>query len=356
MKNWMKRAVFLATFLAVLCIVCIAADREDYSVTWLRVKQLKKLGSNTTIQVDDPIDMGTDALKADTISESTSAAGVTIDSATKVKDGEIYYSGTDGTDRLEGARLLGHIANTIVYVDDFLECGGYATDAATTNAAADKVYGAKFSETANYGTWLVTNVDGDSDEAEAITIEDDAPGGWLKIVPNNKAADSIECQMNGEMFKLATGKQLWFETKLAVTDADQQKWFIGLATADTDILGGYPNDHFGFKCDGDASIDITCEQDNTNITYDTSLDVVDNVSLTNAVILAAHWDGAGTIYTYVVDAVGGTTLSANTNVVDNGTTVCIPNDEAMALAICNECEDTGADGLLVDYVKIIQER
>jgi len=55
--NKMNKGALIGSLLAVVMLVGVAARYEDFSATWIRVKNLKKLGSNTSITVDDPISL-----------------------------------------------------------------------------------------------------------------------------------------------------------------------------------------------------------------------------------------------------------------------------------------------------------
>ena len=110
-----------------------------------------------------------------------------------------------------GSVMVGNIVGDHIYFDD-CHTGGVAV-------------GSVFSRAADQGDWLVTD-----DVDATITIVDDEPGGVLRIVNNVDALDQIQLQLNGEAFKVAVGKDIIFEARLKVDDADDVRWGFGSAT------------------------------------------------------------------------------------------------------------------------------
>ena len=132
------------------------------------------------------------------------------------------------------AQLEGAVIDPPVeHFDDFVEGRAYTAN----NAAVTSGQG-KFSELANMGDWLVTVVDTGGDNAEVIAISDDEPGGVVTITTNNALDDSLECQLNGESWKVAADKDIYFKCRLKLADADSTDWFVGLATTDTAVVDG----------------------------------------------------------------------------------------------------------------------
>lgn len=186
--------------------------------------------------------------------------------------------------------------------------------------------GHKFSETADKGDWLKSSTDGSAGAVDVCNVADDGPGGILQLTCNAANADNENVQLNGESFKLAVGKPLWFETKVALLDVDKCDFFIGLAIADVDILGGV-TDRVGFQNDHDGNIDALIEQDSTEYAADTTSDILDCAAIANfaakSVTLTFYWDGVDSI-NFFVDGVLKKTFT------DNATTILIPDDETLS--------------------------
>jgi len=211
--------------------------------------------------------------------------------------------------------------------------------------------GGKISATADKGDWLVTVVDDGSDGGEVYIIQDDAPGGLLEIVTNDAASDSNELQLNGEPVKLAVGKKVTFEARVAINDVDKADWFVGLAITDTTVLTAC-TDLVGFVCDHDGNIDAEVRQDSTASKTDTTIDIADGAiatAATTAKTLKFEWDGVDSVRFYV-DGVLKVTKT------DNGTTVLIPDDEALTPTICVKTSAAQVVTAFVDYIYVAQER
>ncbi|MHC4122907.1 MAG: hypothetical protein ACYSSI_04975 [Planctomycetota bacterium] len=213
--------------------------------------------------------------------------------------------------------------------------------------------GHKFSETADKGDWLKSSTDGDTDGSDVCQVADDGPGGILQLTCNDKDADNENLQLNGESFKLATGKKLYFETSVALLDVDKCDFFIGLAISDVDILGGV-TDRIGFQVDHDGNINCLIEQGSTEYKQDSGVDIADCAAIANfsttKKCLTFLWDGVDTVQ-FFVDGVLKKTFT------DNGTTIVVPDDEAMSPAQQIKTH-TGAGAVqtsFVDYIHIIGE-
>lgn len=232
------------------------------------------------------------------------------------------------------------------YFDDFFYAGYIANarvDTTGTNVSTLVQAGPKFSETANYGEWLVSVTDGDSDEGETILVADDVAGGELQITCNNKTADAVQCQMNGEAFAATLTKDLWYETKIKIEDVSADTVFVGLTVADTDPLGSLGNDFIGFYVDQSTNMTFQMAKNGAITTNATLVVIADDTAVT----LGFYADGsASNVYVYVDGALAAThTASAS-----------LPNDEALSPAMSILTTGTDADALKVDYLKIIGQR
>lgn len=260
--------------------------------------------------------------------------GIAMQAATA--DGDMIPAMAAGT--MVASDLQSAIATKVHYVEDFF-----------TGVTED---GGAFSETADKADWLLTVIDGQPDEGEVCNVADDAAGGILTITTNDAANDSCELQLNGEPFALAVGKPLRWGCKLAINDVDKADWFVGLAITDTAILAGGVTDRVGFECLHDGNIDALVEQDGTENIADTLVNIADGSLATfdaKAVVLEFVWDGVDTI-TFIVDGVLTNTMT------DNGTTIVIPDDEAMTPSICLETSAAQVVTAWVDFVEVIADR
>lgn len=223
----------------------------------------------------------------------------------------------------------------VIYFDDFVEGRSYTPDNQLIASAQGK-----FSELANMGDWLVTILDSGAGSNEVIRISDDAAGGHLTLTNGNADDDYMNLQMNGEAWKLATGKPLIFEIRLKGDDIDLFDWFVGLAITDTDVLGGV-TDRLGFEC-ADASGDIDCvtEKDSTETNTDSGKDLADDTFVT----LRFETTDTSLVRFFVN---GEQVAKHATN---------IPDNEAMTPTIQIRAAHNSSKTMTVDYILVMQDR
>lgn len=120
------------------------------------------------------------------------------------------------------------------------------------------------------------------DTGASVAIDADAEDGVLKL---SSAAttdnDGAIIQMHQTNFLVKSGKKLWFEARIKLSDADQGDLFVGLANevaTDPENLWAAGAARVGFKiADGDAS--ILCEVDDdtsTTVSQDSGVDAADD--------------------------------------------------------------------------------
>jgi hypothetical protein len=235
-----------------------------------------------------------------------------------------------------------------VYYEDW-HTAGFALDDELANESNPS--GGKFSETADNGEYLVTVAT--VGEAYSITSEDNAPGGWLKIVTVATQNHPVSIQQNGTPWYFATGKPLYFETRIVVEDVSEAWWFVGLAIPNTDILAsgaGTVDDITGFCGLGTTAIQFISNADNSdsiNATAGTIADGAIATASTTAVKLAMYWDGVDTV-NYYIDGVyiGKVNTAAKIN-----------SDEGMAISFVIDNQDgAAAEQLYIDYIYVAQVR
>ena len=224
----------------------------------------------------------------------------------------------------------------IVFFDDFL-AGGFVKDLALSSESDP---GAKFSAVADCGEWLCTIVDGGGDDGHAIACADDAVGGWLAITTDDADNDSIEMQLNGESFQLATNKKTIFEVRMKGADVSEFDWFVGLAITDTTTMTA-SSDRIGFECpDSTGDIDAISEKDGSQTTTDSGKDLADNTF----VVLRFEADGTDTVRYYV----DGSLVATHTTT--------IPEDEALTPTICIRNDGAAANTMTLDYILVARDR
>jgi hypothetical protein len=184
----------------------------------------------------------------------------------------------------------GRIVQGNVPFFDHFTTAGYTKDLALANESDP---GSKFSQVADCGEWLVTVIDGGTDNGEVIKIADGSEiaftGGWLYLKNNDADNDAIEIQLNGERCKVSETSLIRFEARILLDDVSEIDWMVGMCTTDTDVLGGC-NDGVYFRCpDSTGDIDAVVEDDTTEVVTDTGEDVADDTP----VVLTIEIDGCG---------------------------------------------------------------
>lgn len=203
----------------------------------------------------------------------------------------------------------------IVYYNDFVASQDYA--------AAD---------------WTITTTEAGAGAAtEALTAND--LGGSLLITNDDADNDLDSLQQNEETWKMASGKRLWYETRIKVADADDVDLFVGLGITDTTPLD--TADRVGFQIDdADASILCKSEKNSTETSTDSGQDAAD----ATYVQLGIYWDGLSSVEFYVDRSKVATHTTNN------------PDDVNLAITMHVQNGSAAANTLTVDYIYVTQER
>lgn len=292
-----------------------------------------------------PPDFGTEGIKADVIAESTSAAGVTIDS-TLVKDGQVGPL-ADGK-----SLILGTDSDVSMNWNGRYLVGGSGMWAGCPSPA-DPAYHSlvheyfnDFRATADLDEWTVT---ADHDDCTQVISEDAVCGECL--LTNKAETDNNAQQINlaQETFKLAPGKKLWFEARLkTAAGAKEIDFAAGLIAAQdlTGVADSRPANGIVFhKDDGDTNLDISSSDSGVD------LQTLAVATWTTAYhIIGFYFDGGAsgqaTITPYV-DGVAGTPISAVTYVMMG---------EMAPLFMVRNGDATTTQTMTIDYVKVVQLR
>lgn len=181
----------------------------------------------------------------------------------------------------------------------------------------------------------------------AVSLEADAVGGIVKFNSSGTEDDGIQRQLKNETFKYSSTKDLYFETRLSVSDADQTDIVIGLCILDTSLIAGMSDGIYFNVVDGNASINFVLEKSGTATTLDTEKDFEDGTVSTKYKKLA-FWIPAGQskAYVYVDDKLVKTQTITEENIPDANLTVSI----AMLTG------EGAANPIFVDYVYVTQKR
>lgn len=182
------------------------------------------------------------------------------------------------------------------------------------------------------------------DAGASVAIQADTLGGRALLSSSATTDDDGSSIQGNEIFKAVSGKHIWFETKLQVSDADQMDVFAGLtvnfATNPEAVLTA--TDRIGFQInDGDASILCKTEKDGVETSLDSQINAVDATDI----VLGFHVIGTNRVEFFVNRILVAT---HTTNIVD---------DENLTVALMELSGNaTGTKSMAVDYVMVVASR
>jgi hypothetical protein len=230
------------------------------------------------------------------------------------------------------------LAIPVTYFDDFVTGGFEAASANTFSAAADTA------------DWLVTRT-GASDGT--ITMVDGGSAGAVEVTTGTSDDDSMECQVNGEAFKIASGKSLIWEMRFKIEDVTLTDWVVGLSASDTAIIDGTP-DYIGFgNTDNAASIraingknEVTgvCAGSSAASTASNVTDTSSDLVADTYVVLRFEVEGTSKVRFYVD---GSLKATHTTN---------LPDDVGLTPTFCIQAGSAAAEKLTIDYILAMQDR
>jgi hypothetical protein len=159
----------------------------------------------------------------------------------------------------------------------------------------------------------------------------DAVGNEMYITPDSVTAhQGLNIQKRGEIFKIATGKNLWMEAEVKIDVVNKMQLFIGLAKTDTTLMpsGSLDNsnaEYLGFALEtgaagtpsifsclatAEVSDELAALTDNTWVKL--------GLKVSGAGVIKAYVDGAEVALTNVVAAALPTTELTPSIVVQSG--------------------------------------
>ena len=162
--------------------------------------------------------------------------------------------------------------------------------------------------------WVVVK-----DSGATVAIVADTIGGELAITSTATTDNDGGSVQGNEIFAVATGKDMFFQTRIKNSDVDQSDICVGFtlnfATHPENMLTATERIVFQ-EDDGDAAILCKTEKDGTETSTDSGIDMVDDTY----VKLGISCSGTGTVEFFVNDKLVAT---HSTN---------IPDDENLAIA------------------------
>jgi len=257
------------------------------------------------------------------------------------------YAHQSGIGALSALEYCQTLAQYAIYMDDWFEAGGYVPNAAITNVAGAPIYGGKFGEYSGRYTWETTIVDGGGDNAEIIGIMSDERNGILRLVPNNAAADGINCQMQGESFRIRTNYSCGFGTRFLI-DSTNLITRVGLHKTATGTAVATPGtDYIGFYATNSGANANNVYFQSAKNSAATNILVSANLPVNYFVVCA--FSMTGNVLVVRCDGVTKATIPM-------ATSVNIPDDEVLTPTMAIVDSTTGQGTLKMDYIMTVQDR
>lgn len=195
--------------------------------------------------------------------------------------------------------------------------------------------------------WVVTE-----DDAACTQAVADALGGTMTLTCKATTDDNA-CQIvwAQETFKLTVGKKLWFEARIKSASGDMvnSDWFVGIMESEdmTGVADNMPANGIGFhKEDGAATFSLSTSDNGTNIQSAAVGTIVDATWIKIGFLFDGGATGAGTITPYI-NGTAGTAITTATYAT---------MAEMAVLFMVRNGDATTTQTLVIDYVKVVQER
>jgi len=187
------------------------------------------------------------------------------------------------------------------------------------------------------GAYIATEVEEGAGDT-AYSLASSMSGGFLIITNAANEDDGTSIQMNGEPFKLADNKPLWFGASFKCVEATDADWLIGLCITDTALLGGMTDGLYFEKLDGSTTVSFVTEKDSTETTGTIA---VDDAAFHT---VGFYFDGNGSVIPWY----DGAQFTAHTT--------NIPDDEQLTLSF--EClnGEAVAHAAYIDWIRVVQAR
>lgn len=191
------------------------------------------------------------------------------------------------------------------------------------------------------------------DSGATAALGADAENGTLVLTSTNTTDNDGASVQGNEIFAVSTGRDIWFETKCFVTDAEGSA--IELCVGLTVNFASNPEamlaaaDRIVFQVDdGDQNIDCVTEKDGTETRTDSTIDIVSGTYVTLGFRVQSPSSDAG--------STGKVEFFVNRSLVATHTTN-IPDDENLTVgAMSLSGSATGQKSSTFDYLLAVQDR
>ena len=196
-------------------------------------------------------------------------------------------------------------------------------------------------------------------------------GGWLRIGDNAPAAGEDNGIASKEVWQFNSGKQWWFETRVAVTDVTELNFFVGFAINGYTSPAALPTDCIGFShLEDTTSIQFLSRKNAAGTSFDmtdtaggSTFAMLDSTvptqtatvfaQPTNSVRLGFHYQPAGTELGQTADQYK---LYLDGKKVGTQAATTVPDDVALEMNMFIDSKGTVGNHLAIDWFQTIQQR
>ena len=217
----------------------------------------------------------------------------------------------------------------------------------------------------NASDWDVTS--GSGSDYQLV----DYAGGWLRLGDDAPAAGEVTGLSGKEVWNYNSGKQWWYETRIALSDVSDGNIFVGFADNAFVDPATVPTDCIGFSHLEDtttiqflsrkngAGVSFDMKDSAAGSTYTLSDSSIPTQSATqfeipsNSVRLGFHFQPAGTENNQTSAQYK---LYLDGNCVGTQAASTVPDDIALELKVFIENKGTNANQIATDWIQTIQQR
>lgn len=178
-----------------------------------------------------------------------------------------------------------------------------------------------------------------------LTVQD-ARGGKAKFINGGSNNDAYTYTSKYEVVKLASGKDSWFWTTIAVADVSEADLFVGVsAKIGSGVLFDNRLDAIGFYLtDGDATLFCECNKNGTPTQVTSGIDLADGIEK----FVGFHVKSTTEVEFYVGNS--GNIPQLVTTISTN-----IPDDEEMTVAFALRNGTGAANNLIISAIHCDQD-
>lgn len=198
------------------------------------------------------------------------------------------------------------------------------------------------------GNYTLAGVTGDATLDRRI----DQEAGVVRLTNSATAGGNAHLLLSNFLLSYEVGKQMWVFARMALADADDQLFWFGIATVDTDWNDTLPADGIFFeKAETDTDFDFHARKDGTSTenAADFSVTLADDTFFT----IGFYISPTGTITPYY--SADSATFTAGTSIASTDANVPDEAADVLYLQVMSETGAGAADYVDIDWIMAVRE-